>query len=94
MATQKYRLQLWLGWALLTASTGALSTLRTASSLPTAIGLTVMLGIGSGIIANGSYYPVLAPLPASQNAHALAFFGLGRVFAGVSTCRYIRCVLS
>lgn len=29
------------------------------------------------------YFPVLAPLPVTENAHALAFFAFGRQFAGL-----------
>ena len=29
------------------------------------------------------YFPVLAPIPVTENAHALAFFAFGRSFAGV-----------
>ena len=66
------------------AAMGALSTLRADSSLSAAVGYPVILGIGAGIWYGATYFPVLAPLPTSEIAHALAFFAFGRQFATVS----------
>lgn len=62
---------------------GVLSTLKADSPLSQGIGFPVLLGIGGGIWYSATYFPVLAPLPVSEIAHALAFFGFGRQFAGV-----------
>ena len=42
------------------------------------------VGIGAGMIYATTYFPVLAPLPVSHNAYALAFFSFCRALAGVS----------
>ncbi|EKM52346.1 uncharacterized protein PHACADRAFT_198408 [Phanerochaete carnosa HHB-10118-sp] len=62
---------------------GALSTLTTDSSTAHGIGFLIIMGIGSGIFYSAAYFPVLAPLPASENSHALALFACFRSFAGV-----------
>jgi hypothetical protein len=81
--TKKYRIQLWLSWAFTIGCMGALSTLRADSPTVHGIGYPALLGIGSGMFYCATYFPVLAPLPVSENAHALAFFAFCRSFASV-----------
>ncbi|PSR75424.1 hypothetical protein PHLCEN_2v9129, partial [Hermanssonia centrifuga] len=81
--TKKYRVQLWIGWTLLTLAMGIMSTMHADTPLAQCIGYPVLVGIGAGIIYSATYFPVLAPLPVSENAHALAFFAFCRSFAGV-----------
>ncbi|KIP07377.1 hypothetical protein PHLGIDRAFT_105716 [Phlebiopsis gigantea 11061_1 CR5-6] len=81
--TKKYRWQLWFGWVLIVVSMGVISTLHTDSPLSQAVGFPVILGLGTGVLFSAPYFPVLAPLPVSENAHALAFFAFGRLFATV-----------
>ena len=81
--TKTYRIQLWLGWVMLTLSMGVLTTLHADSSVAQGIGLTILVGVGCGVIYSATYFPVLAPLPISENAHALAFFSFCRAFAAV-----------
>ncbi|GJE91675.1 MFS general substrate transporter [Phanerochaete sordida] len=81
--TKRYRVQLWLAWVLVMVGMGLCSTVSADSPLAHAIGYWVLPGIGTGIIYAGTYFPVLAPLPVSENAHALAFFAFCRSFAGV-----------
>ncbi|KZT02019.1 MFS general substrate transporter [Laetiporus sulphureus 93-53] len=80
---QSYRPQLWISWVLLTLGTGLLILLREDTSRAHAIGYLVFCGIGLGILTTTTYFPVLAPLPISQNALALAFFMFLRNFAQV-----------
>lgn len=82
--TKRYRPQLWLAWALCMIGVGIMSTLRADSSLAKGVGYLAILGVGGGILFAGTYFPVLAPLPVTENAHALAFFAFCRYFAGVS----------
>ncbi|KAL4246490.1 MFS transporter superfamily protein [Abortiporus biennis] len=82
-ATKRYRPQLWLGWIILTVSSGVSSTLRFDSSTSKAIAYPVLIGWGGGLLYACTYFPVLAPLPVSENAHALALFAFFRSFAGV-----------
>ena len=83
-ATKAYRPQLWLGWAMYMIGMGALSTLHADANTGKLIGFPVLIGVGVGTLLSGTYFPVLAPLPASENAHALAFFAFCRSFANVS----------
>lgn len=85
--TKQYRPQLWLGWVILTVAMGALATLEWDSNLGKSIGLSSLTQVGAGLLQAATYFPVLAPLPVSKNAHALAFFAFCRTFAGVrSVC--------
>ncbi|KAI0722370.1 Mfs1.2 [Cerioporus squamosus] len=78
-----YRPQLWLAWAFYIVGTGVFTTIRADSALSQGIGWPVLMGAGSGILYAVTYFPVLSPLPVSENAHALAFFAFCRSFAGV-----------
>lgn len=81
--TKMYRPQLWLGWIFTVVGMGVMSTLQADSSTAKAVGYPALVGIGIGLVYQSSYYPVLAPLPISRNAHAMALFAFCRVFAGV-----------
>ncbi|KAI0337292.1 Mfs1.2 [Trametopsis cervina] len=80
--SKRYRPQLWFGWAALTVAQGALSTLEADTSSSHGIGLPMLIALGGGMIYAGTYFPVLAPLPVTQNAYALAFFSFCRSLAG------------
>ena len=82
--TKTYRVQLWLGWAAYVTGLGVLSTLDENLAVARATGGLLLLGVGSGFVYSSAYFPVLAPLPVSTNAQALAFFQLCRSFASVS----------
>ena len=86
--TKVYRAQLWVAWTLNIVAMGVMSTLRADSSTIRVVGYPVILGIGCGIQYAATYFPVLAPLPVSENAHALAFFSFCRSFAAVSTAQF------
>jgi len=81
--TKHYRPQLWLAWCLVMVSAGLLSTLHADSSRGKSIGFEALMGVGIGILTTATYFPVLAPLPISENAHALAFFIFTRAFGQV-----------
>ena len=84
----RYRPQLWLAWVLLLISTGLLSTLKADTPKVASIGYPVIGGFGLGILMSVTYYPVLAPLPLSLNANAVAFFMFLRFFAQVRTLTF------
>ncbi|KAI0791720.1 Mfs1.2 [Abortiporus biennis] len=84
-ATKIYRPQLWIGWILLTVACAILTTLKFDSTIPQGYGYPILIGAGGGIMYATTYFPVLAPLPVSENAHALALFAFFRSFAGVWT---------
>ncbi|TFY67591.1 hypothetical protein EVG20_g3888 [Dentipellis fragilis] len=79
----QYRPQIWFGWALLMLGCGLLSSLDADSSRSKGIGYQVLVGSGLGIVYVATYFPVLAPLPVTENARALAFFVFLRNFAVV-----------
>ncbi|KAJ7131555.1 major facilitator superfamily domain-containing protein [Mycena crocata] len=81
--TKHYRPQLWLSWCFIMVAAGLLSTLHADSSRGKAIGFEALIGVGIGILTTATYFPVLAPLPISENAHALAFFIFTRAFGQV-----------
>ncbi|EGO18747.1 hypothetical protein SERLADRAFT_364217 [Serpula lacrymans var. lacrymans S7.9] len=78
-----YRIQLWTGWVIAIIGLAMISTLHADSSRGIAIGFQIIAGVGIGIISTTTYFPVLAPLPVSSNASALALFTFLRNFAQV-----------
>ncbi len=82
--TQRYRPQIWLGWITGIIGMGLLGSTSSTTSVGTVIGFEIIAGAGYGAIFSSLYFPVLAPLPISSNALALAFFSFVRVFAQVS----------
>ncbi|KAI0326040.1 iron permease [Cubamyces sp. BRFM 1775] len=77
----RYRPQNYIGWAFIIIGFGVLSILDEKSSRAAYIGSQVPLGVGLGIIWISTQFPILAPLPFSNSAHALAFFTFLRCFA-------------
>ncbi|KAJ8463952.1 hypothetical protein ONZ51_g9921 [Trametes cubensis] len=77
----RYRPQNYIGWAFIIVGFGVLSILDENSSRAAYIGSQVPLGVGLGIIWISTQFPILAPLPYSNSAHALAFFTFMRCFA-------------
>jgi hypothetical protein len=65
-------------------SAGVLSTLQADSNRAKYIGFEVLMGVALGILTTATYFPVLSPLPISENAHAIAFFIFTRAFGQVS----------
>ena len=79
----RYRPQNYIGWAFIIVGFGVLGILDENSSRAAYIGSQVPLGVGLGIIWISTQFPILAPLPYSNSAHALAFFTFMRCFAQV-----------
>ncbi|KAF9070224.1 iron permease [Rhodocollybia butyracea] len=77
----RYRPQNYVGWTIITVGFGVLSLLEQDSSPAAYIGFQILLGAGLGIVWISAEYPILAPLPYSNNAHALAFLTFTRSFA-------------
>ncbi|KAH9929006.1 Mfs1.1 [Epithele typhae] len=82
-ALKRYRPQLWASWALIMLGLGLLSSLTADSPRGASIGYQVLVGVGVGMVYSGGYFPVLAPLPATLNAPALAFYVFVRSFAQI-----------
>ncbi|KAJ8482007.1 hypothetical protein ONZ51_g5635 [Trametes cubensis] len=79
----RYRPQMWAGWCLLLVGLGLYTTLEAADNLGHAVGFSIVMGLGIGFLYSTAPFPVQAPLPVSENAHALAFLMFMRSFAGV-----------
>ncbi|KAJ6567332.1 Mfs1.2 [Mycena vulgaris] len=78
---KRYRPQLWSGWAVLVLSSGLLSTITADSSRAKSIGFQVINGLGIGLLYMNLYFPILAPLPVTSSAQALAFYNYLRALA-------------
>ncbi|KAF8143101.1 iron permease [Mycena galopus ATCC 62051] len=72
--TNSYRIPIAAGWSFSVVGFALLSTLNENSSRSRAIGFSVIPGLGIGSLALSTYFPVLAPIPVSKNAQALALF--------------------
>ena len=81
--TQRYRPQLWLGWALVVVGAALTSTLDEHTARGAGIAYQVVVGCGVGVVWSGAYFPVLAPLDVRLSARALVFFVFVRSFAQV-----------
>ncbi|KAH7336904.1 iron permease [Rhizoctonia solani] len=79
---KKYRPQNYVAWVITTIGLGLLSMIKADSSIAKSIGFQVVIGIGAGILYASTNFPVLAPLPVSLNASALALLAFVRTFAG------------
>jgi hypothetical protein len=80
---KKYRPNNYVGWLFSLLGFLLFATLDENSSMSQYIGFQVLLGVGLGIIWISTQFPILAPLPQSNNAQALAFFTWMRSFAQV-----------
>ncbi|KAL4246487.1 MFS transporter superfamily protein [Abortiporus biennis] len=81
--TKKYRPQLFIGWAITVLGCGVCSTIKFDTATRTATGLPTLIGIGCGCLLTTTVFSVLAPLPISENAHAVSLFAFFRSFSGV-----------
>lgn len=82
--TSQYRPQIWISWVFTIIGCGLLTLLQPNTSLGLAVGYEVIIALGIGGLSTTTYFPVLAPLPLSANAPALAFFTFLRSFGQVS----------
>ena len=79
----RYRPQNYIGWMFIIVGFGVLSTLDEHSSRAAYIGSQIPLAVGLGMVWISTQFPILAPLPFSNSAHALSFFTFMRCFAQV-----------
>ncbi|KAG8914322.1 hypothetical protein FRC00_014482 [Tulasnella sp. 408] len=76
-----YRPQNAVGWVLTTVALGLFTLLKISTPKAQWVGFQIIEGIGLGILYAAPTFPVLAPLPISENAHALAFFTFVRSYS-------------
>ena len=82
-AVGSYRPQNYIGWAATLIGLGAMSTVTENSSRAQYIATQIPAGIGFGMNWVSTEFPILAPLPVSNSAHALAFCIFIRLLAQV-----------
>ena len=82
--TGAYRPQLYVGWALAIPALVLIGLAGVHTPVGNIIGYEFLAGIGFGMIFSATYFPVLAPLPVTTIAPALAFFAFLRQFGQVS----------
>ncbi|KAG8901972.1 hypothetical protein FRC01_009698, partial [Tulasnella sp. 417] len=76
-----YRPQNMAGWVIITVALGLFTLLKASTPKAQWVGFQIIEGIGLGILYAAPTFPVLAPLPTSENAHALAFFTFVRSYS-------------
>jgi hypothetical protein len=82
--TGKYLNPLYLGWFLTIVGAGLLTTLRADSHFANAVGFQLVVGSGVGIVYVTSLFPILASIPVTQTAPAMALYVFSRNFGYVS----------
>ncbi|KAH9481262.1 Efflux pump FUS6 [Psilocybe cubensis] len=76
-----YRPQIIAGWVILIVGSGALSIVKENSTRSLSLGLQIVNGIGIGLVYMTVYFPILAPLPITSTAQALALYNYLRAIA-------------
>ncbi|KZT52010.1 iron permease [Calocera cornea HHB12733] len=79
--TNHYVAQNVIAWMFTMIGYGLMTTITTDSSTAAWVGYQVVVSLGIGVLYPLTTFPVLAPLPISKNAHALAFFIFMRTFS-------------
>ncbi|KAG8896929.1 hypothetical protein FRB99_008573 [Tulasnella sp. 403] len=76
-----YRPQNFIGWALTTIGIGLLTLLKESTPKGQWVGFQIVEGFGIGMLYAAPTFPVLAPLPITETAHALALFTFVRAYS-------------
>jgi len=78
--TGKYVITTFVGWVLMIVGAGLLTTLHADSSLSKSVGFQLVVGGGVGIIYVVTLFPILASIPVTQSAPAMALYVFSRNF--------------
>ncbi|KAF8058199.1 MFS general substrate transporter, partial [Lyophyllum atratum] len=78
--TGRYRYIIVVGWGIMLVGFGLLITLKTNTSMGLLVLYQLILGVGGGFLY-GAAFAVLAPLPVTANAAAVALLTFLRVFS-------------
>ena len=73
-----------VGWILIIIGAGLLTTLGADSSVAKAVGFQVVIGSGVGMVYVAIIFPILASMPVTQTAPAMALYVFSRNFGYVS----------
>jgi hypothetical protein len=79
-----YVIPLDVGWMLAIVGAGLLATLHADSSMVESIGFQLVIGSGVGIVYVVAMYPILASIPVTQTAPAMALYVFLRYLGNVS----------
>ena len=82
--TGNYSILMYIGWMLTVIGAGLLTTLRADTSLAMSVGFQIVIGSGVGIVFVVTLFPILASLPVTQSAPAMALYVFSRNFGYVS----------
>ncbi|GJJ08923.1 hypothetical protein Clacol_003143 [Clathrus columnatus] len=86
-ATKKYRVQNIVAWGFIMVGLGLQSTLHVTSATRNWVGFEIIAGIGFGLLFTATTFPILSPLPVTDNGTALALFIFIRSFFQVCLSR-------
>ncbi|KAJ6544431.1 MFS multidrug transporter [Mycena capillaripes] len=76
--SKKYRPVNWAGWIIAVVALGLFSTIRENSAVGKWVGYQVLGAAGLGMLFSAPIFPILAPLPKTRAASALALFSFTR----------------
>ncbi|KAF7365715.1 MFS domain-containing protein [Mycena venus] len=79
--SKKYRPVNWASWAISIIGFGLFSTIREDTSTGKWVGYQIICAIGVGPLFGAPMFPLLAPLPNTRAASALALFSFTRAFS-------------
>jgi hypothetical protein len=82
--TGRYLILIYVGWTLIIIGAGLLTTLRADSSIAKAVGFQAVIGSGVGMVYVAVIFPILASIPVTQTAPAMALYVFTRNFGYVS----------
>jgi hypothetical protein len=82
--TGQYLILIYVGWTLIIIGAGLLTTLHADSSIAKAVGFQVVIGSGVGMVYVAIIFPILASIPVTQTAPAMALYVFSRNFGSVS----------
>ncbi|KAH9993506.1 major facilitator superfamily domain-containing protein [Russula compacta] len=78
--TGKYLTTIYIGWVMTIIGAGLLTTLGASSSLGKSIAFQIVVGGGVGITYVVTLFPILASIPVTQTAPAMALYVFSRNF--------------
>ncbi|KAH9962046.1 major facilitator superfamily domain-containing protein [Russula compacta] len=78
--TGRYAVIIYIGWVIIIVGAGLLTTLSADSSLAKSVGFQIFIGAGVGITFVITVFPILASIPVTQTAPAMALYVFWRNF--------------